>query len=242
MPVCVCSECGSRVVTRSRFELECEECGGELVEEDPYDPEPEELRCIDCGATVQGGIRPRDYDDAKRDAFYEGRYGVGDTCPRCGGELDVSSTRFTPLHERPEYRLAKEAAKKLLRKHGLREAPVDVEALAKAEGLDVVYGRFAHDGLLKDGRIEVPADQSLAAQRFAIAHELGHWILRHLIAAGKVEPEANAFAAELIIPRAELRQAVAERPDLRTLCARFGASREAMVYALMETRLMGQVA
>lgn len=242
MPVCICNECGARVVTRSRFELECEECGGGLVEEHAYDPEPEELRCVDCGATVEGGARPSDDDDTERDSFYQGRYGVGDACPRCGGELDATSSRFTPLHERPEYRLAKKAARKLMRKHGLGEAPVDVLAPAKAEGLEVVYGRFDHHGLLKDGRIEVPVDQSPAAQRFVIAHETGHWHLRHQVAESKIETEGNAFAAELVIPRAELRQTVAAGPDLRTLCARFGASRQAMVYALMDAGLMGQVA
>jgi hypothetical protein len=241
MPVCICSDCGAKVITRSRFELECEECGGELVEEDAYDPEPEELRCVDCGAKVAGGARPHDEDEADRDEFYEGRYGVGDACPRCAGELDASTSGFTPLHERPEYRLAKEAARKLMRKHGLTEAPVDVEALARAEGLEVVYGAFAHEGLLIDNRIEVPVSESLAAQRFLIAHELGHWHLRHRIAESKIEPEANAFAAALVIPRAELKRVVESGPNLGALCRQFGASREAMVYALMGAGVMNKV-
>lgn len=242
MPVCICTDCGARVVTRSRFELECDECGGELVEEDSYDPEPDELRCVDCGGKFAGGARPRDEGEDERDEFYEGRYGIGDSCPRCGGELDVAGAPFTPINERPEYRLAKEAARKLMREHGLTEVPVDVETLARAEGLEVVYGRFAHQGLLNGDRIEVPVGETPAAQRFVIAHELGHWHLRHRVADVKIEPEANAFAAELVIPRGELREAVAARPTLRELCRRFGASREAMVYALMDARLMGEVA
>jgi hypothetical protein len=240
MPVCICSDCGKRVTTRSRFELECEECGGELVEEDAYDPEPEELRCVDCGARATGGARPRDEDDSERDEYYQGRYGVGDACPRCGGDLDASTAVFTPLHERPEYRLAKEAARKLLRKHR-QQTPVDVEALARAEGLQVVYGTFTHEGLLIGDRVEVPESESPAAQRFLIAHELGHWHLRHLVAESKIEPEANAFAAELVIPRAELKRAVDESPTLAELCRQFGASRQAMVYALMGARLMNKV-
>lgn len=241
MPVAICAECGKRVTTRSQFERECDECGGELVEEDAYDPEPEELRCVDCGAKVTGGAPLRDEDDPDRDEYYEGRYGVGDTCPRCGGELDAATGPFTPLNERPAYRLAREAARKLVRKHGPTESPVDVVALARAEGLEVVFGAFAHEGLLIEDRIEVPVSESPAAQRFLIAHELGHRHLRHRVVESKIEPEANAFAAELVIPRAELRRAVESQPSLKELCRKFGASREAMVYALMDARLMNKV-
>lgn len=120
---------------------------------------------------------------------------------------------------------------------------VDVEALAVDEGLKVDRGRFSHEGKLDGDTIEVPLDESEAAQRFLIAHELGHWHLRHhyQVTDAKIEPEANAFAAELIIAQDELRKAVNNGLSLRELCRRFGASREAMVYALMSSKLMNKV-
>src|SRR5687768_3255229 len=136
MAVCICRECGARVVTRSRFEVDCPECGGELVEEDAYDEEPEELVCVDCGYRIQGGGRGRATDDD----FHEGRLSVDDPCPRCEGVLDPDRGRRRTVREQPEFKLAKAAARNLVAKHGLSGAKIDVEALAIAEGLKVVRG------------------------------------------------------------------------------------------------------
>lgn len=239
MAVCICKVCGEEVTTRSPFEVDCPECGAEdaLEEEDAYDSEPQELVCVDCGYRVQGG--GREYED---DASYEGgRFTVEDPCPRCEGVLDPDAGRRRGVREQPEFKLAKAATHKLVAKHGLGGQKIDVEALAIAEGLKVVRGRFAHQGMLNGDVVEVPADESPAAQRFLIAHELGHWHLRHQVADDKIEAEANAFAAELVIGRAELREAVKAKPTLPELCRRFGASRDAMFYALMSARLMKQV-
>jgi len=241
VPVCICGECGRRVTTRSQFEVDCPECGAEeaLVPEDAYEPEPSELVCVDCGFRVESGGRRRASDDD----FYEGRFSVDDSCPRCEGVLDPDGGRRKTAREQPEFKLAKAAARTLVAKHKLSGPKIDVEALALAEGLEVVRGRFDHQGKLEGATIQVPENESEAAQRFLIAHELGHWHLRHQyqIADDKIEPEANAFAAELVISTSELREAVKGGLTLRELCGRFGASREAIVYALMSARLMNQV-
>ena len=239
MAVCICEVCGEEVTTRSPFEVDCPECGAEdaLVEQDAYDAEPQELVCIDCGYRVQGGGREREDDN-----LYEGgRFSVEDPCPRCEGVLDPEVSRRRSPREQPEFKLAKAAARNLVAKHDLGGPRIDVEALAVAEGLKIVRGRFAHEGMLNGDVIEVPEGDSTAAQRFLIAHELGHWHLRHQVADSKIDAEANAFAAELVIAPAELREAVTDKPTLRELCRRFGASREAMMYALMSARLINQV-
>ncbi len=48
-------------------------------------------------------------------------------------------------------------------------------------------------------------------ERFSLAHELGHAIMHHASIHGEIEDEANAFASELLMPRADIRN------DLRSL-------------------------
>ena len=57
----------------------------------------------------------------------------------------------------------------------------------------------------------------------------------------KVEPEADAFASELLVPRERLAAAISGAPSVRRLCAEFGVSRQAMVYALMAAKAIGRV-
>lgn len=236
MAVCICAECGERVTTRSRFEVDCPECGAveALVAEDAYDPEPAELVCVDCGYRVEGGGRGE-----HGDADYAGRLSVEDPCPRCEGVLDPEGRRG--VREQPEYKLAKRAAGVLIAKHGLRGPQIDVAALAEAEGLRVVFGRFPHQGMLVGDSVEVPEDEAAVAQRFLIAHELGHWHLRHQLPDAKIEGEANAFASELLVPRDALRAAVASGPTLAELRGHFKVSRDVIVYALMDARLIDRV-
>jgi Zn-dependent peptidase ImmA (M78 family) len=84
--------------------------------------------------------------------------------------------------------------------------------------------------------------QHRAVDRFGIAHELGHRELRHQVPESRLEAEANAFAAELLIPAAELRRLVGEGYTLHRLASAFGASRQAVTRALTGARLINQVA
>ena len=87
----------------------------------------------------------------------------------------------------------------------------------------------------------MPQSATPQARRFALAHEIGHHVLRHQGERTKVEPEANAFATELLIPRDELNTAVEANPSARALVRLFGVSRQAMVYALMSARKIDRV-
>jgi rRNA maturation protein Nop10 len=236
----VCTSCGAAYPLKSEFELEgpCSDCGEEtLVEEDAYDPEPQLLRCVTCRRELQGGAtgtRGLDEDDAD---WYEGRYSVDDACPLCGGEL-VPKDEAPPVRQQAEYRLARGVASKL-RGSSLRCDPV---AIAKAQGLEVVIGPFDHEGKLVDGRvIEVPEVESVRAQRWAVAHELGHAVLRHQVPEDRIEHEANAFASELLIPRKQLKRLVGEGLGFREIANTCDVSHQALGWALASAHLTEKV-
>ena len=123
------------------------------------------------------------------------------------------------------------AASTLLADTDVFAVPVDVNLVAQRAGIQVVRQNF-EDGevsgmlLREDGKrpiIGVNASQAETRQRFTLAHELGHWRLhpgRLLIfdrpvrinrrdnvssmATDREEIEANAFAANLLMPEQEI--------------------------------------
>jgi IrrE N-terminal-like domain len=234
----VCRECGAKVTLRSTFEQECTECGSDDLEPvDAYDPVEHELQCEFCGYTVDTSSRPDQDWASQADDTPES---VDDPCPICKHAL-VPRGQARVIQQTPEYKLARQAARKLHREHRIPGPPYDVEWLARALGLDVVVGRYEHDGMLVGTTIEIPVTATGPVRRFAIAHEVGHFVLRHAGERRKVEPEANALASELLVPRDELRAAVSQDGSVRTLCGRFGVSRQAIVYALMAAAMIGRV-
>ncbi len=147
------------------------------------------------------------------------------------------------------------------------EIPVDVEAVAKAYGVTVVRQELEDSisGVLqiKDGHgiIVVNAAHHPNRQRFSIAHELGHYLLhredgsvfvdrspvffRDRASSSGIrhqEVDANAFAAELLMPEEDLEAQLNGRPidafdevSVRRLAAHFGVSAQALTIRL--TRL-----
>lgn len=122
-------------------------------------------------------------------------------------------------------RRARDEARRLLHASGVRRPEhIDVEALARSFGAEVVIGKLdgATARVMRFGtkaRIRV-SDRIVhpGARRFSIAHELGHLVLGHEIPTesdaaqflaractrkrGETdpEPEANTFAAETLMP------------------------------------------
>lgn len=118
--------------------------------------------------------------------------------------------------------------------------PTDVDALAAQLEIDVMYEPLEYDvsGMMvtrEDGSVVIVVNDSHAEnrQRFSVAHELGHYFLhrdispvfvdskkvfyRDGVAAGGTnvqEIEANAFAAELLMPEAKIREIFPERVSL----------------------------
>jgi Zn-dependent peptidase ImmA (M78 family) len=133
---------------------------------------------------------------------------------------------------------AREQARALVEKLGLKAPPVPVEKLAKALGVRVEYNPFDDElsgmAFVRDGKpiIGVNATHHPNRQRFTIAHELGHVLLHRsrleaavLVDKSKnfiprdpmsaegtdpVEVQANAFASELLMPAKLVRQVLSE--------------------------------
>ena len=166
-------------------------------------------------------------------------------------------------------------SERILREAGLGDTlPIDIEAAARHQRADVVRERLGRDvsGLLfRDGENVVIGVNDLHApkrQRFTIAHEIGHLVLhkgRPLVldhvrvnfrdatsstATNAEEIQANAFAAEILMPRemvmAEARRlmALASTTDasiVSDLAQVFEVSDQAMEYRLMNLGLRRQI-
>lgn len=157
---------------------------------------------------------------------------------------------------------ARDAAQRLLRRHGLgNEPPIPVVGLANDLGLKVFRAPATDSdvsGMLvpEDGTyvIYVNAADAPVRRRFTIAHEIGHWELhRDQVGEGLVdrrehlelptfqragagtaqERAANAFAAELLMP-AWLVKELSPNYDLETLARILHVSQAAMAIRLDE--------
>jgi len=140
------------------------------------------------------------------------------------------------------------------------EFPVDPVAIAERLGMTVLFedywrepglsddlsGRACHEG--ERPVIGCSAGDHELRQRFTLAHEIGHHMLGHT-ANGQVfrdttknfnmngqrqEVEANAFAAELLMPEKMVRHFVLNQNvrDLHRLADLFNVSQPAMSYRL----------
>ena len=126
-------------------------------------------------------------------------------------------------------------------------------------GLPVAIGALPDDiagALYRNGAgalVWVNGKQSLERQRFTIAHELGHACCGHerpavdttaRIFGGSGDPnevQANAFAAQLLAPRAGVRAMIDGEPtleDMVRIAARFGISTIAALYRLKTLELV----
>ncbi|MFL5560841.1 MAG: ImmA/IrrE family metallo-endopeptidase [Gemmatimonadaceae bacterium] len=135
------------------------------------------------------------------------------------------------------YKEAERSALALLHTHGVDQPPVDVRAIAEAQGIQVIYQEFKDQvsGMLvrtEEGSfISVNKRHHENRQRFTLAHELAHYALHpntptvyvdgmlvHFRAQdvypadSTEESEANAFAGELLMPREFLRGDLRNQP------------------------------
>lgn len=129
-------------------------------------------------------------------------------------------------------------ARDLLERHAVEAPPVDVEAIAQAEGAFIRYEPLQEtSGLLvrrEDGKIIIGVNSlhHPNRQRFTIAHELGHMLLHadhptmfvdgHMVhfrddqKTDKFDPreiEANAFAAAVLMPETFVRRDLSPQID-----------------------------
>jgi Zn-dependent peptidase ImmA (M78 family) len=162
---------------------------------------------------------------------------------------------------------ARARAAELIERFGVKTPPVPVERIAKQLGIVVRYSPFDDElsgmAFLKEGAeiIGVNSNHHPNRQRYTLAHELGHICLhrlqlekgvhvdqgsinslrRDLVSQDGTDPlerEANAFAAELLMPKKLLAGALDDRmidlddDRLLALAKRFKVSLMALQYRL----------
>lgn len=165
-----------------------------------------------------------------------------------------------------KYRAVAEAQKLRRRSQPGQDLPVDVHGIASQLGIEVVERQLTEtSGLLlrREGRTicVVNRRHSATRKRFTIAHELAHHALHppkesydlHVSARDQrssegtflEEIEANAFAAELLMPEELVRARVPKALDLflheeriGRLATDFKVSREAMTHRLTNLGLL----
>lgn len=164
---------------------------------------------------------------------------------------------------------AERKARKLLAEVGA-QVPVDVNAIAGYLGLSVVEEDLEDSVsgmlVLKNGRgvIGVNENHHPNRRRFSVAHEIAHYLLHHESASVFVdanpvffrdddsaagtkqqEIEANAFASELLVPAAALRERVYQEAvdpyddaAAHRLARTFGISAQALTIKLVRLGLI----
>lgn len=170
---------------------------------------------------------------------------------------------------RADPKAARDAAQKILAEFSVRAAPVPVERIIKTRNIVLQYAPLDEElsgmAYIKDGVgiIGVNALHHPNRQRFSAAHELAHHVLhvpeisasvhidkgfrvlhRDELAARGTDPleiDANAFAAELLMPRQFLLAAVGDAGlDLEDEAAIEALARKFRVSAAaMRNRLSG---
>ena len=140
----------------------------------------------------------------------------------------------------PDYEAIKSKALGILSEHGIEKPPVVAVGLARKQGFEVLCAML--DPVCVAGyidvenmRIMVNSEDSPAQQNFTIAHELGHYALKHHERADykenyyallrnncddeetPMEQEANWFAENLLVPTAFLRDRLKKYPFLTNL-------------------------
>jgi Zn-dependent peptidase ImmA (M78 family) len=155
-------------------------------------------------------------------------------------------------------------AGELLRRHlaafGGAASPVPAEAIAE----DLLGLRVREEPALDASGVLYPDErlillngaESPPRRRFTLAHEIAHWtlhcggpapppILCRAVGprqgADAREREANVFAADLLMPERELREAGGREPEAAALAERFGVSPEAMAWRLFNLGLADEL-
>lgn len=128
------------------------------------------------------------------------------------------------VQSRPNYRKAEQEARRILDEMGIAAPPVNPVQIAESLGVSVVFATFSGKSRgvsgffdCEENAIFVNEEEVPLRQTFTVAHELGHSVLHGEWARSAEyqvlwrdtnrqhqdfrEKEANAFAANLLMPR-----------------------------------------
>lgn len=149
-------------------------------------------------------------------------------------------------------------AKRVLGENYVSEPPVDVKAIAENYGISVretefpekfgrVLGFITPNKDKQTAMMIINANDTPESKQFTIAHELGHWLLHKdeilkdpdktvllRMSLGDeskdaLEKEADAFAAELLVPMDFFEQ-IGKQKSVEDLAKEFGVSKEVIGY------------
>ncbi|MBS1003511.1 ImmA/IrrE family metallo-endopeptidase [Acetobacter thailandicus] len=114
--------------------------------------------------------------------------------------------------------------------------------------LDGASGQFLEVGPTGSPTIYINTKKSLNHQRFTLAHELGHYFLRHgsrmrdtaeqLVKKDPVEMAANRFAAELLMPEDYVMECARNFLSVQDMAKKFKVSEQAINNRLKTLRLL----
>jgi transcriptional regulator with XRE-family HTH domain len=156
----------------------------------------------------------------------------------------------------------RDTADALLEAAGTASPPIPIEELIAGCGVRILPWKFDNiDGLVVElgtgAVIWLNDAQAPTRQRFTLAHELGHHLLRHadeyyVDLGGDLSPNAtgehpgynwraeraaNDFAANVLMPASMIRHASGGTTDVKALAARFKVSPSAMGFRLNALRI-----
>lgn len=150
---------------------------------------------------------------------------------------------------------ARELARKTVKELEIIAPPVDVEHIAQAYGVKVEYfegwpktlrGRFWRTQFL----IGINAADIRTRQRFTIAHELGHFFMRHdsdefseyesslNSPKEELDIEASEFASELLMPLKWVKEDFRKIRNADQMAHRYNVSKSAMWLRLLRLNLI----
>jgi transcriptional regulator with XRE-family HTH domain len=157
----------------------------------------------------------------------------------------------------------RDTADSLLEEAGVTSLPIPIDELVAGCGVRILPWDFDNniDGLVVQldagAVIWVNKGQAKTRQRFTLAHELAHHLLRHVDAfhldlggdlspgatgehpgySWRAERAANEFAANLLMPASMVRRASTETTDVTALASQFRVSPAAMGFRLTALRI-----
>jgi Zn-dependent peptidase ImmA (M78 family)/transcriptional regulator with XRE-family HTH domain len=157
--------------------------------------------------------------------------------------MDVPSTRPFPSISLDEHESASEVAALTRSIWRLPVGPLpDLVEAVEATGTPVILTDLGHEKLRAMSMAGVRGDNAhliainsrlpASAQRFALAHEVGHLVMHDGVASTDMEKEADEFAASLLMPASEIAPQLrnVRFRDLGELKRRWRVSLAALIY------------
>ncbi len=155
--------------------------------------------------------------------------------------MNISNVRPTVLNRESHcITLARSVLGRLEQVTGHKQLPVPIETIASLCGYQVILLTTLPPELsgivsLDKKLIGINGKHHPRRQRFSLAHELGHILLKHPPEARSTQDEirrfnreADLFAAELLMPSNDLRTMAVKESDLSILRMRYDVSNEAL--------------